>query len=656
MATPEPMLFHGLQLDRFQIEAIQHLNNGSSVVVSAATGTGKTVIADYIIDKSFREGKKVFYTAPIKALSNQKYAEFKESYGPTNVGILTGDVVHNPTAPLVIMTTEIYRNMLLAKDRIIGDLAAVVFDEIHYLGDVDRGTVWEECIIFSPPNIRFVCLSATIPNARQFANWIQSIKGHPVEVITEKKRAVPLEHQFFDMYYGLSSLQDMRARKRQGHYQRYRQRKGKTRVREAQRDVQRMDHRNLISVLKSKGMLSCIYFCFSRANTERHANDLSQRQSFLTPEQQRQVTRFVEEKLVQTDPSVARLETTKLLVRCLQKGIAFHHAGLLPILKEMVEQSFAKGFLSVLYATETFAVGINLPARTVCFDSLEKYDGTNFRYVTGKEYFQLAGRAGRRGLDTVGYAISMVDPEFADFQLMQNLVTGDKDSLQSQYKLSYNTILNLISNHTSEEREVILRSSFFTYQVAGQHKERIFSSYQNKVKKLIGLGYLEEDANTLTLQGEFARRIYVHEIVLTELFMSSLAHEFCELEIILICASLEYEEKRAVTFKKGAVVQTHSLLAKFKQYREIYSFFKESNMEKLEPMLSLWYSGGSFSSLLDITTLPEGDIVRFMRRIIDVLQQVLHAINQTMPSEIELRDKLFSCIAKIDRGIVRVKV
>ena len=310
----------------------------------------------------------------------------------------------------------------------------------------------------------------------------------------------------------------------------------------------------------------------------------------------------------------------------------------------------------MLYATETFAVGINLPARTVCFDSLEKYDGTNFRYVTGKEYFQLAGRAGRRGLDTVGYAISMVDPEFADFQLMQNLVTGDKDSLQSQYKLSYNTILNLISNHTSEEREVILRSSFFTYQVAGQHKERIFSSYQNKVKKLIGLGYLEEDANTLTLQGEFARRIYVHEIVLTELFMSSLAHEFCELEIILICASLEYEEKRAVTFKKGAVVQTHSLLAKFKQYREIYSFFKESNMEKLEPMLSLWYSGGSFSSLLDITTLPEGDIVRFMRRIIDVLQQVLHAINQTMPSEIELRDKLFSCIAKIDRGIVQVKV
>jgi superfamily II RNA helicase len=661
------MQFRNLELDRFQIEAIEHINKGASVVVSAATGTGKTVIADYIIDKSFKEAKKVFYTAPIKALSNQKFAEFKEIYGAENVGILTGDVVQNPGAPLLIMTTEIYRNMLLAKDKGTADLAAVIFDEIHYLGDAERGTVWEECIIFSPQHTRFVCLSATIPNARQFANWIQSIKNHPVEVITERKRAVPLDHLFFDVHFGISTLQDIKGRKRSEQYPKYEQAFKGGRGRHGRRERtwhanprakfqhrDRLSHVDLVRELQKRNMLSCIYFCFSRANTEKKAEELAVRMSFLPPEKSEQVRLLIEEKMAATDPGIARLDTTMQLIRCLQRGIAFHHAGLLPILKELVEQAFTRGFLSVLYATETFAVGINLPARTVCFDTLEKYDGVHFRYLNTKEYFQLAGRAGRRGLDKIGYSISTIDPEFADLQRIENLISGDKEPLQSQYQLSYNTILNLISNHTPEERVTILRSSFYTYQVAGKHKERIMANFSKRLEKLQELGYLEGEV--LTEKGEFARRIYNHELVITELFTTTLAKEFTAFDIILIAAALEYEEKRNVTFKKAGSLHAHQLLSRFKQFKGIHKYFVESHIAELEPMLWAWYKGESFAALLELTTMPEGDIVRFMRRIIDVLQQILHSIMHVAPGEVALKDHIHSAIAGIDRGIVQVKL
>jgi antiviral helicase SKI2 len=722
------MVFRGLTLDRFQVEAIQFLDQGQSVVVSAATGTGKTVIADYIIDKSFKEGKKVFYTAPIKALSNQKYADFKAFYGEEHVGILTGDVVQNPDAPLLIMTTEIYRNMLLAKDLVIDDLAAVVFDEIHYLGDADRGTVWEEAIIFSKPHTRFVCLSATIPNARQFAHWIESIKGHPVAVVTEKERAVPLEHLFFDVYFGISTLADIAKRKQEEAYPHYddafgrgsgggkrgfhgfsghRQgnrgggagrggggfgggmgRRGQARFggfgghhsrpshargtanpnarpggqHGAQRGGnhpgkggrERMNHVDLVKSLQARDMLSCIYFCFSRANTESKARELGDRMHFTSEEQRVKIRAFVEGKLAATDPSVRHLDTTRTLARCLEQGVAFHHAGLLPILKETVEQAFTNGWITVLYATETFAVGINLPARTVCFDSLEKYDGTSFRYLNTKEYFQLAGRAGRRGMDTVGYAVSVVDPEFADTGRIGELVKGDKEPLISQYHLSYNTILNLIANHTEEERRTILLSSFATYQSAGQHREKVIATFENKLQKLQKLDYLHGDA--LDTRGEFARRIYSHEITITELCTSTLRDTFTELEIILLAAGLEYEEKRQVTFAKRPAPVTRELLSKLKVSRSLHTRFTESDIDKLEPMLASWYAGGSFGELTTLTTMPEGDIVRFMRRIIDVLTQIMHATIQTMPDAYDFKDKVGRAIDALDRGIIKVMI
>jgi len=219
--SEEHIKFHNFDLDKFQIEAIHAIEQNRSVVVSAATGTGKTLIADYVIDKFLKQGKNVIYTAPIKALSNQKYRDFKNQYGEDKVGILTGDITINPRAELKIMTTEIYRNMLLSRDPDTDNIAYVIFDEIHYLGDIERGTVWEESIIFSKPKTRFLCLSATIPNARQFANWVEFIKKHTVDVVIEKKRAVPLKHLFYDDEKGFATLKEIEDYKQLDKYPSY---------------------------------------------------------------------------------------------------------------------------------------------------------------------------------------------------------------------------------------------------------------------------------------------------------------------------------------------------------------------------------------------------------------------------------------------------
>ncbi|MDD9952966.1 MAG: DEAD/DEAH box helicase [Candidatus Woesearchaeota archaeon] len=631
--------FRGLTLDRFQVEATQFLTEGHSVVVSAATGTGKTIIADYVIDKAFTEGKKVFYTSPIKALSNQKFSEFKQLYGDKNVGILTGDVVQNPTAPLLIMTTEIYRNMLLADDPITDHLKAVVFDEIHFLGDKERGTVWEEAIIFSPEHVRFLCLSATIPNARQFANWIQAIKHHDVKVVTEKKRAVPLQHQFYDIRFGMSTLKEIKQRKHHPNYKQFKKRGRRT------KRPPKLTHLDLIKQLRHKQHIPCIYFCFSRAATQDKADELAQRTSFLTKEQQQKVHEHIDNII--TDPDVQTLETTHILCSCLERGVAFHHAGILPVLKELVEVLFAEKLVFVLYATETFAVGINLPTKTVCFNSLEKYDGIEFRYLHSREYFQLAGRAGRRGLDKIGYAISVIDPEYADLNTIANMTAGDTDPLQSQYKLSYNTVLNLVANHTPAERETILTSSLYTYQTAGKHAERIVKQFHKKKQYLEDLDYIKDDK--VTERGEFARKVYQAELMLTELFMTSLTEHFSDFQMMLLCAALEFEPRPNMQFRKKHAPATKELLVLFKEYPGIYSFFKKRRMEKIEPMLAAWYNGKEFIELLDLTTMPEGDIIRFFRRIIDVIQQVQHATQDA-----SLRHKLKEIVTRIDRGIVQV--
>ena len=330
------MEFKGFILDEFQEEAINAIDQNQSVIVSAPTGSGKTLIADYIIHKSVPRGIRIIYTAPIKALSNQKYKEFCKDYGEENIGLLTGDIVKNPGAPVLIMTTEIYRNMALVGDPIVYDVHYVIFDEIHFINDIERGYVWEESIIFSRPQVRFLCLSATIPNAKEFGEWIEAIKEHPVRIVRHNIRNVPLDKKFFDTDLGITTLEEIQkikdipevsGRRRQVHRQK----------------VIPPGHVDLIGQIMTK--LPCFFFCFSRIKCQDYALELKRKNIFsVNP----QIISFIRQKLAEAPPEINQLHTTKLLRETLPYGVGFHHAGLLPIMKELVEELFSQGLLKVL--------------------------------------------------------------------------------------------------------------------------------------------------------------------------------------------------------------------------------------------------------------------------------------------------------------------
>ncbi|MFH2028480.1 MAG: DEAD/DEAH box helicase, partial [Nanoarchaeota archaeon] len=479
------MKYKNFVLDDFQEQAILAIEKNHSVVVSAPTGSGKTLIAEYIINKDLKKGIRVIYTAPIKALSNQKYKDFCEEYGKDKIGILTGDIVINPNAPILIMTTEIYRNMALTNDPMMEVVSYVIFDEVHYINDIERGYVWEESIIFSRDTVRFLCLSATIPNADEFASWIRSIKKHDVDVIFQNKREVPLEKKFYDSELGICSLEDIKdiADIPDYGYVRGRRRNRRPRIRAP-------SHIELIKEIKDK--LPCFFFNFSRKKCQDSASELM-RAGLFKPDPK--IISFVRKKLELAPKEIRSLDSTKILMQTLPHGIAFHHAGLIPIVKEIVEELFGQGLINVLYTTETFAVGINMPAKTVCFESLRKFDGINFRYLNSKEYFQIGGRAGRRGIDTKGYVYSMVDRRDFDYRVIKKITDNDIDPIQSQFRLSVNTVLNLIKNHNSNEIDIILKNNFYTYQKYGAGYAKIkknifFYSFEKTKKRLIALGYV----------------------------------------------------------------------------------------------------------------------------------------------------------------------
>ncbi len=649
----EEIKFKDFVLDRFQVEAIRSIDNNHSVVVSAATGTGKTLIADYVIDMYLKQDKKIIYTAPIKALSNQKFNDFRKAYGDDNVGILTGDVTINHGAPLLIMTTEIYRNMLLSNDPFVDDVAYVVFDEIHFLGDVERGTVWEESIIFSKSHVRFLCLSATIPNARQFANWIKHVKEHEVDVVTEKKRAVPLKHEFFDVENGFASLSQIEEWKQLDRYPKYyKSMKDKRRARQERMNSKKKSHVDLLHELESKGKLPCIYFCFSRMLTEQKSESLKRSKNYLVGDESVEAGRIIREKLSNADPSIRDLKTTWLLRECLSRGIGFHHAGLLSVLKELVEELFSKGLVKVLFATETFAVGINMPAKTVVFDSLEKFDGISFRYLNSKEYFQLAGRAGRRGIDKEGLAVSVIERRMADVPKIRVITSDDKEPLKSQFKVSFNTVLNLIRSHTPEEQALLLKKSFYAYQQLGKTgSSRIVASFEKRKGKLLRKGFIfkEDGSFELSEKGLFASRIYSNELIVTSIFCSNKTSSLSEREILLLAGIISFEERRNTKFKSKQSKVTNKVFDLFRDDRDVFMFLKKKPVQKLEQFLMAWLDGAEFVEVMEFTNILEGDIVRFFRQILDLLQQIQHA---TLDDE--LREKVISLKKKIDRDVVSV--
>jgi len=602
------MIYKGLNLDKFQEDAVRAIESNHSVVVSAPTGSGKTLIADYIINRDVEKDIRVIYTAPIKALSNQKYKEFTKDYGKDKVGLLTGDIVINPTAPVLIMTTEIFRNMALTNDKSLENINYVVLDEIHFINDIERGTVWEESIIFSKPHVRFLCLSATIPNAQEFSDWIAKIKGHQVITIKHEIRNVPLHKNFYDSELGICTLEQIRDVKDIPDYEHV---MGRQRSRNK---IRPPNHIELIKDIKDK--LPCFFFNFSRQGCQKSALELANAKIF---EPMPEITSFVRKKLEGTLPEIRNLNSTRILRQTLPYGIAFHHAGLIPLVKGMIEDLFALGLIRVLYTTETFAVGINMPAKTVCFQSLRKFDGANFRFLNSKEYFQIAGRAGRRGIDNEGFVYAMVDRRDYNYHLLKKMTSGDKEPINSQFKLSVNTVLNLIGQHNEEEIERILKMSFYTYQKGSGIKHN-FNAIE---KKLIKLGYVHE--RKLTEKGKFAAKIYSDELLTGEIFATDFCKELDEYQILLIVAAICFEPRERNEFHKIYANYEVNQLKKKMQRLDI----RFEHIPSLTAIIHPCYHGKDIFEIMKNTTFLEGDVIRFLRQMLDRLAQIRNASNDS---------------------------
>jgi len=391
-----------------------------------------------------------------------------------------------------------------------------------------------------------------------------------------------------------------------------------------------------------------IYFAFSRKNCEKYGRELTQIRDFASKKQKAEIIQIVNGH---ANREVKQMQSYAKLRRCLINGVAYHHAGLLPNLKEIVERLFEKGLISVLYATETFAVGINMPAKTVCFDSLEKFDGMSFRYLNSKEYFQIAGRAGRRGIDTHGFVISLVDRVRTDIQKVKKITTKDVEPIISQFRLSVNTVLNLVRNHNDEEIDTILKSNFDYFLRSRSDKQvRVLASYNNKIRKLITMGYVTEEKN-LTAKGDFATHIYFEELLFTEIFFSNMYEKLTEAQINCVIAAIVYEERRADRFRtKGAKESYGRMLKVLSQNRYVVKNINQRSLFRLTAMISSWSGNCEFIDLLDYANLLEGDIIRLFRRMIDAMRQIIKATDNYA-----LKEKMVNCIKKIDRDIVKAE-
>ena len=617
------MKFKSFTLDPFQEEAINAIEKNNSAVVSAPTGSGKTLVADYIIHKNINNNKRIIYTAPIKALSNQKYKDFSQEYGEDKIGLMTGDIVINPHAKVIIMTTEIYRNMAISGDDSIKNIAYVIFDEVHYINDIERGYVWEESIIYSSETVRFLCLSATIPNAQEFSDWIQAIKKHKVDTVVSSYRNVPLKHFFYDTELGITSLKKIKQAKEIPHYDSVFRKRGKGQ-RERERPPQ-PDHVELIKEL-GKDKLPCLFFTFSRRDTQQKAQELAKKNMF---QQDKRIIKFVRKKLENAPSDINKLKSVITLRETISQGIAFHHAGLLPVIKETVEELFGQGWIKVLYTTETFAVGINMPAKTVCFNSLRKYDGIGFRNLNTKEYFQIAGRAGRRGIDDVGYVVSMIYRPTFRYPEVKGITDKDIEPIKSQFKLSINTVLNLIDKHTVEDIEYILRLSFFSYQKFGEDHakvptKKLLARYNSIYRKLEKYGYVEE--KKLTAKGQFSSRIFADEITMGEIFATNFIKDLDEYEILLLLTCLVYEHRGTTTFKKSFTNESFAKLQRMIKNDEYLGREKKFlEMKQMTTFIYPIYEGKTLFDVLPLTNLLEGDLIRVYAQILDRIGQIRKA-------------------------------
>jgi superfamily II RNA helicase len=516
------------ELDRFQKDAIASLNAGRSVVVCAPTGSGKTLVGEYAIYRALSRGKRVFYTTPLKALSNQKLRDFREKFGLDLVGLLTGDASINRDAPILVMTTEIFRNMLYGTP--IGqvgislvDVEAVVLDECHYMNDRQRGTVWEESIIYCPHEVQLVALSATVANSDQLTDWLNRVHG-PTDLIYSDFRPVPLEFHFCNAKGLFPLLNDSktkinprlanRGKRRQGD-------RGKAGRPEAPGIIYTLSH------LQQRDMLPAIYFIFSRRGCDKAVAEVGD--LWLVNNEESQILREQIDEFLNRNPEAGRSGQIAPLYR----GIAAHHAGILPAWKAFVEELFQQGLIKVVFATETLAAGINMPARTTVISTLSKRTDTGHRLLNASEFLQMAGRAGRRGMDKQGHVVTVQTP-FEGAKEAAYLATSKPDPLVSQFTPSYGMVLNLLQTHTLEEARELIERSFGQY-MATLH---LRPEYDEITELQAQLAQLQEqiaavDENELAVYEKLRQRLKVERQILKTLQEQALSDRQEQLAMML---------------------------------------------------------------------------------------------------------------------------
>jgi ATP-dependent RNA helicase HelY len=777
-------------IDTFQLEAMEELARGQSVMVAAPTGTGKTLVAEYAIWRAQQRQQRVIYTTPLKALSNQKYRDLREIYGYNAVGLVTGDIVEHSNASIVIMTTEVYRNMLLedgsgehaGSGRASGaeslvDVAFVVFDELHYLSDIGRGPVWEEAIICSPEHVQLVGLSATISNAEDLASWISRVH-RPISLVTHEQRAVPLEHYYFldgklhlvqdamgnrierfpqiggeaklaqrlgrarvftfdedeeeeeDLEQLANEIWEDRRRRnralrprdhlpprgeRRQEFERGRRRAYPTEA-EAGKDTEnslsednntedgaqeeneqkpklksrkRLQQRKaaepgeVLTALHDANMLPCLYFLPGRRVVEEAAGSAALH-TFTSPAEEELIRAEINAWIKNLPEEDRKLQQVYTLLNLLPRGLAFHHAGLLPGLKVLVETLFAKGHLRAVFSTDTLALGINMPARSVVVGSLSKFDGQEMRLLTPNEYSQLTGRAGRRGMDTKGAAIIPYSP-WEPFESSFEKITSELLPVTSSFVIRYNSILNLWQPNDLQHLRRICASSLREYQryLLWEIKElqRLEKRYQkasksNKSKKkgaasheaekalerrrekigsfplsragaaeldgtifaLRALGHIGQDEQ-LTLKGRLLRNIFHPAgIVLVELMVAGLFDGLSTDELAEVCSWFTYDNDRRlnnrhVLHSRLAQIR-HELWHVIQHVRGIEEragiSFSPGIIQEFHGVALAWSRNMSLSGLMRRIEMAEGDILMVLNQTIDLIQQLQAAVGQVL--------------------------
>ncbi|MGV3524402.1 MAG: DEAD/DEAH box helicase [Candidatus Sericytochromatia bacterium] len=701
---------YSFPLDAFQIEAAESLLDGRSVLVTAPTGSGKTIVAEFAIFDALDRQLQVIYTTPLKALSNQKYRDLLTQYPENRVGLVTGDLSINPQADVVVMTTEILRNILYQNPRRMDSVLYVVIDECHYMNDVDRGTVWEEIIIHAPSHLCLVGLSATIANADELANWISSIHNE-MRVIEHLERPVPLRYFYIheDKLLPVYNSKGKMNQKLEKLAERLREEKKQLQKNRRHTKRQRGEgtpEGRVVEALREQNMLPAIYFIFSRRNCDDTLSNCLDAGMDLTNEAEKKAIKAEIERLLQEYPSLTETgPSTENLLTGLPFGLAAHHAGLVPILRHLVELLFQRNLVKVVFATETLAAGINMPARTTVISSLSKRTDVGHRSLTVNEFTQMTGRAGRRGMDKEGFCV-IVGGYYQTPHQALDLIQGDFDPISSHFSLSYNMVLNLLRHAERREVRQVLQRSFGQYlsnkeminlnlqmekkrhaldqlkrsaesKSIGRHLRSQIRVLSKQLKRQQEIYLKEFDALTRVLQyfgrikpdnahwritpmGEATGHIRAQNDLLISLVIESLDYTaFSPVEIAAIFSTLVFEPRRQMQHDLSACPRKvrnffRDILAIADDLRFVQ---EEENIHMpitvefdFAPLVMLWGTGAKWATLFKFTEMTDGDVVRSMRQLIDLLRQL-----ETQPHiPDDLRKKVREALPLIDRDLIRL--